>query len=105
MRQAVFDIRIGGEYACFSRPEFKVERVSYLAITPSAARGALEAIFWKPEFRWELREISVLKPIRQMAVLLNELSDRLGDKPFFVEDPGKRQQRASLILKDVEYLI
>lgn len=98
-----FDVKVGGEFACFSRPEFKVERMSYPVMTPSAARGVLEAIFWKPEFRWEVREIRVLKPIRQTTILRNEISDRQGGKPFFVED--KRQQRVSLILKDVEYLI
>ncbi len=103
MVASLFEIRVGGEYACFSRPEFKVERVSYPIITPSAARGALEAIFWKPEMRWEVREIHVLKPLRQMALLRNELSDRQGDTPVFVEE--RRQQRASLILKDVAYLI
>jgi len=96
-------IKIGGEYACFSRPEFKVERVSYPAITPSAARGALEAVFWKPEFRYEIRRIGILKLGSQVVVLRNELADRQGSQPYFVED--KRQQRSSLILKDVEYLI
>ncbi len=103
MRDGWFDVRIGGDYACFSRPEFKVERVSYLVITPSAARGVLEAIFWKPEIRWQVREIWLLKPVRQTALLRNEISDRQGDRPFFVEE--RRVQRASLILKDVEYLI
>lgn len=103
MRDAVFDLRVGGEYACFSRPEFKVERVSYLIMTPSAARGVLEAIFWKPEVRWQVREIWLLKPIRQTALLRNEVSDRQGGQPVFVEQI--RQQRASVILKDVEYLI
>jgi CRISPR-associated protein Cas5d len=95
--------KIGGEYACFSRPEFKVERVSYPVITPSAARGALEAVFWKPEFRYEIRRIGILKLGSQIVVLRNELADRQGSQPYFVED--KRQQRSSLILKDVEYLI
>lgn len=96
-------IKIGGGYACFSRPEFKVERVSYPLITPSAARGICEAIFWKPEFRYEIRRIGILKLGSQVVVLRNELADRQGSQPYFVED--KRQQRSSLILKDVEYLI
>jgi CRISPR-associated protein Cas5d len=96
-------VKVWGEYACFSRPEFKVERVSYPVITPSAARGVLEAIFWKPEFRYELRRIGVLKPGSQTVILRNELEDRQGSKPYFVED--KRQQRSSLILKDVAYLL
>ncbi|MBC7093702.1 type I-C CRISPR-associated protein Cas5, partial [Candidatus Bipolaricaulota bacterium] len=96
-------VRIWGEYACFSRPEFKVERVSYPVITPSAARGILEAILWKPEFRYEVRRIGVLKLGTQTAILRNELEDRQGNTPIFVED--KRQQRSSLILKDVDYLV
>lgn len=97
------NLRVWGEYACFSRPEFKVERVSYPVITPSAARGILEAVFWKPEFRYEIRRIGILKQGTQTAFLRNELEDRQGKNPFFIED--KRQQRSSLILKDVEYLI
>lgn len=96
-------LRVWGEYACFSRPEFKVERVSYPVITPSAARGVLEAVFWKPEFRYEIRRIGILNLGSQTVILRNELDDRQGGKPIFVED--KRQQRSSLILKDVEYLI
>lgn len=96
-------VEVWGEYACFSRPEFKVERVSYPLITPSAARGVLEAIFWKPEIRYQVRRIGILKLGSQTAILRNELEDRQGSKPYFVED--KRQQRSSLILKDVAYLI
>ncbi|MDP2786592.1 MAG: type I-C CRISPR-associated protein Cas5c [Pseudomonadota bacterium] len=96
-------LRVWGDYACFSRPEFKVERVSYPVITPSAARGVLEAVFWKPEFRYEIRRIGILKLGSQTVILRNELKDRQGDNPIFIED--KRQQRSSLILKEVEYLI
>lgn len=98
-------LRVWGEYACFSRPEFKVERVSYPVITPSAARGVLEAVFWKPEFRFEIRRIGILKQGSQTVILRNELADRQGSKPFAIEDKDRRQQRSSLILKDVEYLI
>jgi CRISPR-associated protein Cas5d len=96
-------VRVCGEYACFSRPEFKVERVSYPIITPGAARGMLEAIFWKPEFHWQVRSIWVLKKIQQTSFLRNEIEDRQSKQPIVVED--KRQQRASLVLKDVEYVI
>jgi len=96
-------VKIWGDYACFSRPEFKVERVSYPVITPSAARGVLEAIFWKPEFRYEIREIGVLKLGTTVSILRNELSDRQGKEPIFVEE--QRQQRTSLVLKDVAYLV
>jgi CRISPR-associated protein Cas5d len=89
-------LRVWGDYACFSRPEFKVERVSYPVITPSAARGVLEAVFWKPEFRYEIRRVGILKPGLQTVILRNELDDRQGGKPIFIED--KRQQRSSLIL-------
>jgi CRISPR-associated protein Cas5d len=96
-------VRVGGDFACFSRPEFKVERVSYDVITPSAARGLLEAIFWRPEFHYEIREIHVLKPIRQIAVMRNEISERQRKTPIMATQ--RRQQRTSLILKDVEYII
>ncbi|MCL5022237.1 MAG: type I-C CRISPR-associated protein Cas5c [Nitrospirae bacterium] len=96
-------IKVEGKYACFSRPEFKVERVSYPVVTPSAARGVLEAVFWKPEFRYQIHRIGVLKLGSQAVVLRNELADRQGNQPYFVEN--SRQQRSSLILKDVGYLI
>lgn len=96
-------LKIWGDYACFSRPEFKVERVSYPVMTPSAARGVLEAVFWKPEFRYQIREIGVLKLGSQTTILRNELSDVQGRNPIQIGD--KRQQRFSLVLKDVAYLI
>ena len=73
-------------------------------MTPSAARGLLEAIFWRPEFRYEIREIQVLKPIHQFAIMRNEISERQGITPIIVTS-RRRQQRTSLILKDVEYII
>ena len=96
-------VKVWGDYACFSRPEFKVERVSYPVMTPSAARGVLEAIFWKPEIRYEIREILVLKLGSQTTIMRNELGSRQGKKPLLVEH--ERQQRTSLILKDVKYVI
>jgi len=99
----MIEAKVWGNYACFTRPEFKVERVSYSVITPSAARGLLEAIFWKPEFHYEIREIGVLKLGSQTVILRNELSERQGKEPIFVE--RQRQQRSSLVLKDVSYLI
>lgn len=98
-----FYIRVGGDYACFTNPNLKVERVSYPVMTPAAARGILEAIFWKPAFRWEIRSITVLKPIKTLSVMRNEIGDRQSAKPILIEE--KRQQRVSLILKDVEYVI
>ena len=103
MNSAEFFIKTGGEYACFTNPGLKVERCSYPVMTPSAARGILEAIYWKPQFRWEIRKIKVLKPIKQISIMRNEIEDRQDKKPIVIE--RKRQQRASLILKDVEYVI
>lgn len=96
---------VRGDFACFSRPEFKTERVTYPVMTPSAARGVLEAIFWKPEFRWEVSAIGVLRPIKTMNLLRNEVrsKQRLSVTPILVEK--ERQQRTSLVLKDVGYAI
>jgi len=94
-------VKVWGDYACFTRPEFKVERISYPVMTPSAARGVLEAIFWKPEFRYEIRRIGVLKLGKQDAILRNELKSVQSKKPIVIEND--RQQRTSLILKDVAY--
>lgn len=102
-QRGVFSVHVSGDYACFTRPEFKAERVSYPVITPSAARGLLEAIMWKPEFRWQIREVRVLAPLRQTAIMRNELGERQGNKPVLIEDI--RQQRTSLLLKDVAYCI
>lgn len=100
-----YRVKFSGEYACFSRPEFKVERVSYPVMTPSAARGALEAIFWKPEIRWEIRRIEVLKPIQTQSILRNEVDQQQSPRQdSFIVD-RRRQQRASLILRDVAYVV
>ncbi|HLY74298.1 MAG TPA: type I-C CRISPR-associated protein Cas5c [Planctomycetota bacterium] len=106
------EVKAWGDLACFTRPEMKVERVSYPVMTPSAARGLLEAIFWKPEFRWLVREIWVLKPIRFFSMLRNEVNAKAsslaargwssGDGYFAEED---RAQRHTLALRDVEYVI
>ena len=74
------EVKVWGEYACFTRPEMKVERVSYVVMTPSAARGVLEAIFWKPEFAWRVREIWVLKPIRHFSLVRNEVNSVASEK-------------------------
>lgn len=105
MQRKACAMKIGGDYACFSRPEFKTERVTYPVITPSAARGALEAVFWKPEIRWEVTRIDVLKEIRETTVLRNELAAKqsLRSGGLVIEDV--RQQRTSRILKEVAYVI
>ena len=107
------EVKVWGEFACFTRPEMKAERVSYSVMTPSAARGVLEAIFWKPEFSWQVREIWVLNPIRHFSILRNEVNSkaafatargwgRTGGGYFADED---RAQRHTLALRDVAYLI
>lgn len=98
-------LRVWGRNACFTRPEMKVERVSYDVMTPSAARGILEAIHWKPAINWRITAIEVLNPIRWESVRRNEVSSRMSSKTdgFFIED--QRQQRAGLLLRDVDYII
>jgi len=97
-------LRVWGEYALFSRPEMKVERVSYDVMTPSAARGILEAIHWKPAIRWVIDRIHVMKPIRFENVRRNEVATK-ASKNRVIYAAQERQQRASLLLKDVEYII
>lgn len=99
------ELKVWGEWACFTRPEMKVERVTYPVMTPSAARGVLEAVFWKPEFDWRVREIWVLKPIRHFSILRNEVNRRAvaGGDEFLADD--ERTQRHTLGLREVAYLI
>lgn len=89
--------------ACFTRPELKVERVSYDVITPSAARAIFEAIFWKPAIHWQVTKIEVLNPIKWTSVRRNEVGAVASKNPIFIED--KRQQKNTLCLKDVRYRI
>ena len=106
-------VKVCGEFACFTRPEHKVERISYDVMTPSAARGILEAILWKPEFKWRVREIWMLNPIRHFSLVRNEVkttasarsaqSWQENDGGFYAE--ADRTQRFSLVLRDVAYLI
>ena len=111
-----FRLQVSGENACFTRPEMKVERVSYEVMTPSAARGILEAILWKPAIKWNILQIDVLNPIQWESVRRNEVGKK-ATKPsaaalrgeevapmgLFVEK--ERQQRAGLFLRDVSYVI
>lgn len=98
-----FCIEVWGDYACFTRPEMKVERVSYDVITPSAARAVFEAIFWKPAIQWKVKKIEVLNPIRWISVRRNEVGKLMSpqSKQIFIEED--RQQRAGLFLRDVAY--
>ena len=114
--QKRYCLEITGDYACFTRPEMKVERVSYDVITPSAARAVFEAIFWKPAVRWQVRRIEVLRPVRWMNLRRNEVASVIstrnvqqamasgeGDLAILIEDD--RQQRAALLLRDVAYRV
>lgn len=100
-----FCLEVWGDYACFTRPEMKVERVSYDVITPSAARAIFEAIFWKPAFYWKMKKIEVLNPIKWINLRRNEVGAVAGksESPIYIEE--KRQQRAGLFLRDVKYRI
>ncbi|MEI6133110.1 MAG: type I-C CRISPR-associated protein Cas5c [Bacillota bacterium] len=112
-------LHVWGDYACFTRPEMKVERVSYDVITPSAARGILEAIHWKPAIRWVIDKIHVLKPVRFESIRRNEVgskislskiktamrSQRASDLYLVADSSLERQQRASTILRNVAYII
>lgn len=102
-----FCLEVWGPMACFTRPELKVERVSYDVITPSAARAVFEAIFWKPAIKWEVTKIEVLNPVKWISVRRNEVGAVASGKgksaSVYIED--KRQQRNSLLLKDVRYRI
>lgn len=111
-------LHVWGERALFTRPEMKVERVSYDVMTPSAARGVLEAIHWKPAIRWIVDAIQVLNPVRFESIRRNEVGGRISDSKvkramnsgsiaaladYFVDED--RQQRASTLLRDVAYII
>ena len=109
-------LEVWGDYACFSRPEMKVERVSYDVITPSAARGLIEAVMWHPGLRWRIDRIQVCKPIRFTNIRRNEVKDVISaDKVKTAMKTGKGrlylaasesiQQRAAMVLKDVRYVI
>jgi CRISPR-associated protein Cas5d len=102
----IIHLKTCGTLACFTRPEMKVERVSYSVMTPSAARGLLEAILYKPQFRWQIRRIAVCKPIRFLSFRRNEVKSRLSPRkpePLFADED--RTQRNTLALRDVEYVI
>lgn len=109
-------LEISGDLACFTRPEMKVERVSYDVMTPSAARAVFESILWKPAIRWHVRRIEVLKPVRFVNLRRNEVASVIstrnvqqamaagaGDFAIYIEDD--RQQRAGLLLRDVAYRV
>jgi CRISPR-associated protein Cas5d len=107
------EVKVWGEFACFTRPEMKAERVSYPMMTPTAARGVLEAIYWKPEFQWVVEEIWVLHEVQFFSILRNEVTNKMsarsgqewsraGGGYVAAED---RTQRHTLALRDVAYVI
>ena len=110
-------LRVGGKYACFTRPEMKVERVSYDVMTPSAARGILEAIHWKPAIVWRIDRIHVLKPIQFQSIRRNEVGKKVpmgsvrtaknrgSIETLYTKVEDDRQQRAATVLVNVEYAI
>lgn len=107
---------VWGNYACFTRPEMKTERVSYEVMTPSAARGILEAIFWHPGLVWRIDKIHVCNPVRYTNIRRNEVAAKIsasnvrtvmksGKGELYISASQERQQRAALILRDVHYII
>ena len=109
-------VKVWGNYALFSRPEMKVERCSYDVMTPSAARGILEAIYWHPGMCWKIDRIHVLKPIQFTSIRRNEVKSKVSannvlsvyngaKKELYISSKEDIDQRASLLLKDVEYVI
>lgn len=104
-------VKVTGNFACFTRPDLKVERMSYPCMTPSAARGILDSILWKPEFQWYIRKILILKPIKFCTIKRNEINSKQGRIPILVDElkpngkPKYRSQRNSVVLKDVAYII
>lgn len=116
MLDSTFRVRVRGEIACFTRPEFSTERVSYELMTPSAARGVLEAILWKPAIRWEIHSIALLQPVRWIEFRRNEVNSRISTREaasaalhggslreFYADED--RAQRNTLALRNVDYLV
>lgn len=109
-------VRVWGDYALFSRPEMKVERCSYDVMTPSAARGVLEAIYWHPGMRWVIDKIYVRNPIQFTSIRRNEVKSKVlagsvlqvmngGKKPLYISSKQDIVQRAAILLRDVDYVI
>lgn len=116
VKSKILYLKVWGPYACFTRPEMKVERVSYDVMTPSAARGILEAILWKPAIKWNVLQIDVLNSIKWISVRRNEVGSKIpvgnlksamnnGEGHLGIKIEDDRQQRAGLFLKDVVYTI
>ena len=114
MKSYMFSLRIRGRMACFTRPEFSTERLSYEVMTPSAARGVIEAVLWKPAIRWQIASIALLSPVRWIEFRRNEVNSRISTQnalrvsrggeplPEFFSDED-RAQRNTLALREVDY--
>lgn len=108
-------VEVWGDYALFSRPEMKTERVSYDVMTPSAARGLLEAVMWHPGMKWVVDRIHVCAPIRFTNIRRNEVKDTVNARnakavmerggKLYLATPSSIQQRAAMVLRDVHYVI
>lgn len=108
-------VEVWGDYALFSRPEMKTERVSYDVMTPSAARGLLESVFWHPGLKWVVDRIHVCAPIRFTNIRRNEVKDTISARKMqtlmekgseaYLATPESIQQRAAMVLRDVHYVI
>ncbi len=109
--QEIVKVKVGGDFACFTRPDLKVERMTYPCMTPSAARGILDSILWKPEFQWYVRKILILKPVKFFSIKRNEINSKQGGRIIEIDaidargKPQFRTQRNSIVLKDVSYII
>lgn len=116
--EASFCLDIRGDFACFTRPEMKVERVSYDVITPSAARAIFESVLWKPAVRWRVTRIEVLAPVRWINLRRNEIKSKVSAAnvlsvmnggtaaiAVYADDESERVQRAGLFLRDVAWRV
>ncbi len=112
----MIQLEVWGDYACFSRPEMKTERVTYDVPTPSAARGIVEAVFYHPGLRWRIDRIHVLKRVRFTSIRRNEVkvgvtnrtvreAARSGGQDLYIAASKQIVQRAALVLRDVRYVI
>jgi CRISPR-associated protein Cas5d len=111
LNDRIVKVKVKGDFACFTRPDLKVERMTYPCMTPSAARGILDSILWKPEFQWYVRRIIVLNPLRFATIKRNEIKFKQNITPIVVDEvldsgkPKNRVQRNSVVLRDVAYII
>ncbi len=114
-RSPTLSLRARGPLACFTRPELKVERMSYPVMTPSAARGLIEAVIWKPAIRWRIERVKVLSDIKFISFRRNEVSSKASRPPIATVNKGgpppvyfadaDRAQRNTVALRDVDYII